>query len=224
MEKISDVSSYLSINTKILVNVLSGSYKGVYDSRIEDIEKNSIKITIPTQKGIPFPILPGTKIEVSFLTELGRFSFESTVKGRVKEKIPLIEIDYPKYLIRHEFRNYFRVETRLKIKFSILSFFEENGAPEIGKRDYVGIIKDISGGGARITTDAPLEIGDILELDILEELGTKNEIVSRVVHIYNKNDLTEAGIEFLLIKESDRDKIVKYVFQRQIELRKTLKQ
>lgn len=224
MERILDVSNYLSINTKILVNVLTGSYKGIYDSRIEDIGDKTIKITIPTQKGVPFPILPGTEIEVSFLTEQGRFSFKSIVKEKIKENILLLKIDYPTYLFRHEFRSYFRVEARLKIKFGVLNFAEIDGKPEINKHNYVGIIKDISGGGARISTDAPIEIGDILEIDLSEDLNTKNEVVSRVTHICSKNHLTEAGVEFVLIKEPDRDKIIKYVFQRQIELKKTLKQ
>ena len=116
------------------------------------------------------------------------------------------------------------MEARLKIKFGVLNFVEIDGKPEINKHNYVGIIKDISGGGARISTDAPIEIGDILEIDLSEDLNTKNEVVSRVTHIYSKNHLTEAGVEFVLIKEPDRDKIIKYVFQRQIELKKTLKQ
>lgn len=220
MEKIKDVSNYLTINTKILVNVLSGNYRGIYDSRVEDIGKDKVKIAIPTQKGIPFPINPGANLEISFLTASGRFSFNSEVLGRVRENIPVLEIKAPSYLTRFELRKYFRVETRLKIKIKTIDYVINDGNPEMIKKDYEAIVRDISGGGVRLTTDAKLESGQALELDMSEAIGTKFDIVSRVVHLYNNDDNSEAGIEFVSIKETDRDKIIKYVFQRQIELRR----
>ncbi|MBZ4672677.1 flagellar brake domain-containing protein [Deferribacterales bacterium Es71-Z0220] len=223
MEKIKDISTYLTINTKILVNVLSGNYRGIYDSRIEDIHNDKMKITIPSQKGIPFPLSPGSKLEVSFITPMGRFSFNSEVIGRTRENIPLLEIVYPEFLRRQELRRFFRVEARLKIKFRTIDYIEKDGAPEMIKKEYDGIIKDISGGGIRLTSDIQLEQGQAIELDMSEAIGTKFDIIARVVHIYNNDDKSEVGVEFITIKETDRDKIIKYVFQRQIELKRMSK-
>lgn len=220
MEVIKDISNYVTINTKIFVNVLSGDYVGMYDSRIEDIDKNGIKINIPTQKGIPFPLVPGTKLEVSFITRMGRFVFESEVIERIKENIPLLVIVYPEFLKRQELRRFYRVETRLKVKFKTIEYIEKDGFPELIKKEYYGIIKDISGGGVRLSCNIILEKGQAIELDMSHELDTKFEIIGRVVHIYNSDEKPEYGLDFVTIKENDRDKIIKYVFKRQIELKK----
>lgn len=220
MEKLKDFSGYLTINTKILVNVLSGAYIGVYDSRIEDIDNNGIKITIPSQKGVPVPLSPGAKLEVSFITSIGRFSFKSKVIGRIKENIPLLIIAYPEFLRRQELRRFFRVETRLKVKFLTIDYIMKDGIPEMIKKGYEGIIRDISGGGLRLNCDIKLEQGQAIEIDMSESLGTKFDIIARVVHVYSNIDKSDVGVEFITIKETDRDKIIKYVFQRQIELKR----
>jgi len=223
MEKLKDITSYLKINTKIFVNVLSEAYIGIYDSRIENIDNKVIKITIPSQKGVPVPLSPGAKLEVSFITQMGRFSFKSEVIGRVKENIPLLEIAYPDFLRRQELRRFFRVETRLKIKFHTIDYIMKDGIPEMIKKKYEGIVRDISGGGLRLNCDIKLEQGQAIEVDISESLGTKFNIIAIVVHVYSNVDKSDVGVEFITIKETDRDKIIKYIFKRQIELKRMSK-
>lgn len=220
MEKFKDVDSYIKVNTKILFNVLAGDYKGIYDSRIEDIKGGEIRITTPTLKGIPFPIYQNVEVEVSFLNEKGRFSFKTKVIGKIIDKIPLIQIQKPDFIFRKELRKYFRVGARLKIKFRNIVYKIRDEQPEIERTEQSAIIKDISGGGFRFISDAKINEGQAIEVFEVEGIDIKSDIICRIVSVYNEADKTEAGAEYISIKELDRDKIIKYVFQRQIELRK----
>lgn len=226
MEKIKNVNDYVHINSNIDIEVLKGNYKGIYSSRIEDINNTSIFISIPSNKSVPIPLSPGSLLEISFITDKGRFSFKSTVKGRLKDRIPMLELEKPEFILRKELRKYFRVDTRLKASVFLVNFNIEDGDVNMTRDIYDGIIKDISGGGMRILTIAPIKLDQAIEIDVNESLGARKEIFARVVNVFPrdiKSGKIEAGIEYISIKENDRDQIIKYVFKRQIELRKLSK-
>lgn len=226
MEKIKNVDQYVLINSKINVEVLKGEYKGMYSSRIEDLNKKSVYISIPTSQTLPVPLAPSTMIEISFLNAKGRFSFKTTVKKRIKDRITMLELEKPELIYRKELRKFFRVDSRIKARVFLIDFNIEDGELNMVKDTYDVIIKDISGGGMRISTVAPLQEEQAVEFDMFDELGIRKEIFGKVAKLFppeQNSGRFEAGIEFISIKENDRDKIIKYVFQRQIELRKLSK-
>ncbi|MGC8767786.1 flagellar brake protein [Calditerrivibrio sp.] len=221
MEKIKDYKNILQINTKINVGVSKGDYAGIYDSRIEDITQKHILISLPTMKGVPFPIRPGTEVDISFISNEGRFSFSSVVEGRVAEGIILLQIKKPEYIYRSELRKYFRVETRIKTKINKIFFDKQNGDILARLYSYDVMIKDISGGGVRIVSEIQFEEGDIFIFDLTEIFPGVNEIFGSIVKEYSRLEKKfEYGVEFIMIKERDRDQIIKYVFKRQIENKK----
>ncbi|MCA1932992.1 MAG: flagellar brake protein [Calditerrivibrio sp.] len=221
MEKIKEYKNYIQVNTKINVTVNSGDYRGIYDSRIEDIRQDGIYVGIPTLKGVPFPIRPGMQVEVSFIASQGRFSFDTTVEGRVTDGIPMLKLKRPEFIYRSELRKYFRVDCRLKTKvFKI--FYNISNNEVIAKLDsYDALIKDISGGGLRIQVEANFSVDDIVLLDLKDHFPGVNEIFGKIVTIFpSLNKMGEYGIEFISIRERDRDIIIKYVFKRQIEMKR----
>lgn len=226
MDKYSNVEKFIIPNTSLSVIVPKGDYRGMYNSRIEDFDSESIYITIPSARGVPIPLRPGSPIEISFINENGRFSFNSVVKDRIKGKLPLLLIEKPDTIYRKELRKFFRVETRIKVLLKTITYTLVNNSPEIKVEEYGAHTKDISGGGARIVTEAPLEIDQAVELkfDDKNKIRGLSEIFAKVVVIYENSEKVDAGLEFISIKESDRDKIIRYVFKRQIELRKMSKQ
>ncbi|MGA1845792.1 flagellar brake protein [Deferribacter abyssi] len=223
MEKITHVDNFLEPNIKVTVDVLSGEFQDRYDSRIEIVNKDFLYITVPTKNAIPAPLTPGTKIEVSFITDKGRFSFNSEVVERIKENILMLKITKPSFLTRKELRRYFRVETYLKIIICKINYNANDNIPEMLKECDYGIIKDISGGGVKLVTELPLKVENIVELDFNNTINNIKEIFGKVVRVINLNNKYEAGIEFISIRENDRDKIIQYVFKRQIELKKMQK-
>lgn len=220
MGKITNPDKYIESNTKILVEVLSGEFIGKYDSRIESVDDDYIYISLPTKNAIPAPLKPGTKIDVSFVTDKGRFSFITEVIDRVRDNIIMLKIKKPEQLFRKELRKYFRVETFLKIIVCKIVYNDNKNTPDMLKICKEGTVKDISGGGVRIFTELELDVDDIVELDFSGAINNIKEVFGKVVRVKEINGKTEAGVEFISIRENDRDKIIQYVFKRQIELKR----
>ncbi len=86
---------------------------------------------------------------------------------------------------------------------------------------------DLSGGGIRFESDAPLNVNQVLKLDLVlvpeyYNLTTLGEVVD--CRPIGSSGLFEIAITFSEIQENDRDAIVRHVFKRQSEQLRTDKQ
>lgn len=220
MEKYTNVDKFLIINQKIILDVKFGEYPGVFDSRIEDITPKTIRITMPSEKGFPVPLALGISINVSYVGDNGRFSFQSKVISRLKEQIPMLEIEKPSVVFRKELREFFRINTGAKVKI-LASYEDDKGCPVDDV--FEAYVQDISGGGMRVTGGYRLEHGQEVEIyfgDMVPELKSAKAAVMRSVA--HEDQRYEAGLKFLGMNTVDRDKVIKYVFKRQLELRKLI--
>ena len=68
------------------------------------------------------------------------------------------------------------------------------------------------GGGILIQPPHPLAIGTILELEI--DIPTEPEPILAIGQVSHMRE-SGCGVEFLLIDEADRDKVVRYIFERE---------
>jgi c-di-GMP-binding flagellar brake protein YcgR len=220
VEKYTNVDKFLIINQKIILDVKFGEYPGVFDSRIEDITPKTIRITMPSEKGFPVPLALGISINVSYVGDGGRFSFQSKVLSRLKEQIPMLEIEKPSVVFRKELREFFRINTRARVKI-LASYEDEKGSPVDDV--FEAYVQDISGGGMRVTGGYRLEHGQEVDIyfgDMVPELKSTRAVVMRSVA--HEDQRYEAGLKFLGMNTVDRDKVIKYVFKRQLELRKLI--
>jgi DNA-binding response OmpR family regulator len=88
-------------------------------------------------------------------------------------------------------------------------------------------VLDISEGGMRLATNMPLKIGQVLLLEMQLfrdlELGEKS---GRVVWVSKKESGSfsiQAGISFLDLKSSERDRLRKWIFSHEVESRESEK-
>lgn len=84
------------------------------------------------------------------------------------------------------------------------------------------MINEISGGGLRLVAQQPYTIGTILNLRF-NLPDTMIEVVGRVVRSIKPNpqkDIFWIGLMFSDITEQQRNKIVRYIFQKQMEWRR----
>ena len=113
-----------------------------------------------------------------------------------------------------ERRRYVRLDTRLKIVYTVLQK-EKNAA-------VTSETKDISGGGIRIFLSEPIPIHTFLRLTIhlpddpnpiicSGKVVWAEEFVVLQDEQRNDSDQYEAGISFTEINPKDRDRIIKYV-------------
>lgn len=218
--KYTKVDDLLFINQKIFVDVKFGIKAGSYESRFEDIRDKSILISVPSDRGAFVPLSPGLDISVLYIGDGGRYYFQSKVLGRIKETIPLIEIEKPTVIHRKELREFFRINTNAKVK---LLATRQNASANSVDNIMEAYVQDISGGGMRVSLRTRLEYNDEVEIyfsEMVPELKSTKAVVTRSVTL--EEGRYEAGLKFLNINSVDRDRVIKYVFKRQLELRKLI--
>ncbi|MBI4436910.1 MAG: PilZ domain-containing protein [Candidatus Omnitrophica bacterium] len=112
-----------------------------------------------------------------------------------------------------EKRKYVRLDTRLKITYTILKDRKNSSLSTE--------TKDISGGGIRLFLAEPVPVQSLLKLTIhLPEDPQPIVAIGRVVWTeefsilhsqQTEGKVLEAGIEFVEIEPKERDRIIKYV-------------
>lgn len=218
MEKITDVDKFLTVNQKLLIEVKVGDHAGIYDSRIEDMEKGSLHISMPSEKGVAVPLKPNTKLHVSFVMDRGRLSFKSVVEDRYMDPLPMLKVAKPDLMFREELRAFFRVDTRIPVKLMV----DIDEGDIVKQKLYEGKIIDMSGGGCRVFTPAPVKKDSIFEIFFQGSLEKLESVKVEAKRIRRVEENFEIGSEFYGISQSERDRIIKYVFKRQVELRKLI--
>lgn len=220
--EISDIEEYLTVNTRITVQIKKADYSGIYDSRVEDIEKNAILISPPSDDGKPIPMTPGTTVIVEFVNQTGRFRFESKVTGRrTQGAMSITEISVPKTISKNQLREFYRVETRIKAKLKIFYAGVPDKNMKIPHKSIDCVVIDISGGGGKLITPSWIEQNQEFILDLSDELKELENLPCSAIRVKRIQEKTEVSFRFNFTKESERNAIIKYVFKRQIELKQT---
>ena len=213
-------------NTKLMVRLADDADNTYYNSRIEDVEEETMLISMPSYKGLPVHVKKDAKILISSLTPNGRLMFESKVEGIIKEGIYMLRISLPKTGQQEQMRQFYRVPIYLRIGIVADDLKAVNEALFRGEEiDFQeASIENISGGGCRLTTKIALKENEDVILDFS---GTNVDGVDlvpcRVVRVTaQSNEKKIASLRYWNIDERVRDKLIRYVFKRQMELRQLL--
>lgn len=178
----------------------------VYKTKIENIT-DDINYTIGT------PIVHNSYVYIP-LNEIIKirsvmkdciYQFEAKVTHKETNKVNLITVTQVGPMERIQRREDFRLETLISATFTKQSDNEPHEC----------VIKDISGGGVKLTTQERLDISDRINLSFsLDGIGNFN-IGGVVVRTNNEGSNYDVGISFKDLDASDREKIVRYIFQEQ---------
>jgi c-di-GMP-binding flagellar brake protein YcgR len=134
----------------------------------------------------------------------GLYRFDTMVRHRQGSHLRLA-LPEPEALSRTQRRQYFRVPVNLPGRL-----YRPGAAAPVAIR-----LLDLSGGGARLAAAVPLTPGEAVAVEFQLQ-GHRLRIGGRVVR--TSPDHLEAGIAFIDLREAERDRIVAFSFQRQLEL------
>lgn len=222
-EKVKNLNDYLQLNTRIAVGIKGSEYAGIYDSRVEDITPKHILISHPTDGAVPVPMLPDSKLSVEYVTNDGRFYFDSTVQGRHTEgSLSFIKINIPETITRNQLREFFRVSTNIRAKMKIYYSKVPDRNMKIPHKKVDCKVVDLSGGGGKLITDSYFEKGQSFGLDLSGDIEGVDSIICTCIRSKRIMEKTEISFSFNFEKESERNQIIKYVFKRQIELKQLI--
>lgn len=213
------IDNVLQINqlVEISINDTNGNRK-IYRSRVEGKDKDFIDLASPIKDGVVIPIREGEIVNISYIDSTATYSFDSIIVSRYNKELPVIRVKKPTEVKRTQRRNFVRFDTKLKVSFNIV----RNEIADY-EQTYSGQTVDISGGGIMLATTATINKEDIVDLIInIPNIGNISAM-GKVVRVMEKNiqghEILLLGIDFIVIEERDRDKIVRFIFEKQREMR-----
>jgi c-di-GMP-binding flagellar brake protein YcgR len=214
---------YPKINEHLYIQVASSDAAEAeieYRSRIADIEDDAILIEIPMQIGKARlkKLFMGDELSVYFLTEGGiKNYFNTHVIGFKEDVIRMIRIRKP------EAEHIFKIQRR--------SFLRVTAELELAVKDALGsriLVRtdDVGGGGTSFLSDGKVKfaVADKLSCWMLlpyrngsiEHAYFEGEIV-RMKQLDNKRNLVM--LKFSSISDAERQKIIRFCFERQFDFR-----
>jgi c-di-GMP-binding flagellar brake protein YcgR len=122
---------------------------------------------------------------------------------------------------RNQLRQFVRVDVNLPLKFRIIKTENEESKKQIGKLNE-GKIVDISGGGLSFLFSRPLVPGDIVSFKFQLTTAHFSEIDAKILRVSIQESKTATcykhHVQFINIEQKLREKIVKYIFEKQRQL------
>jgi len=204
-------------NKKVSIRVIEGEYQGSYNSRIEEINDDKMILALPFMGTVPIPIRSGERIIIYSATKDAVYGVVGEVIKRQLEPLPLLHVVITGEIERVQRRNYVRVPILLNVMYRV------KGDEKI----YTTSTKDLSGGGMKIVLPEMLKIRDILQVRLeLPSPESPIDCEGKVVwidteEILNNNKLEKisyAGVEFTLIDEKERERLIRFLFNYQRSL------
>lgn len=200
--------------------------KLVYKSRVADIQDNIIIIELPINEDHPSGIsayVVGSKWQCWYMGGDGsRYDFQTEILGKRRENIPLLELKPPQkgQVTRTQRRHFVRVPTHIEIAVKTVD--------RIRNYHFLTRTIDLSGGGLAFSCSDKYVLREKDVLKIWLALPSRSH---KVVHAYavgeiirvkppeQKGENQWVSIKFTQIHETDRAKIIRACFERQLELR-----
>jgi c-di-GMP-binding flagellar brake protein YcgR len=189
--------------------------KDIYFSRVEDVGAESVLITTPFRRGFYLPPRIGRLIAVRVVADKIPYMFKANLLRYRAEQIPLWEISKPVSFYKIQLRENVRLDISLGVSLEVLAANEETKAIRT-------LTRDISAGGVQVVLANPLPVGTVVKVTVmlgadfvLETQGT----VIRLMPPMPPVDKYFAGIQFVELDPPTKQKIIRFIFAKQAELR-----
>ncbi|WP_280768248.1 flagellar brake protein [Salipaludibacillus daqingensis] len=193
-----------------------------FKSKILDHDNGQVFIDYPVDQKTKKPsfFLEGTEVRVWFMgKDQAIYLFQTEVVGKYEKKFPMLVLKDPgkEEYIRIQRRQYVRVDTNIDVAvYSSINKFTP----------FTTVTADVSGGGMALVLpeDHSISSEDIITtwLALPYQSGEMNylEVRARAIRIFKERGRIKGSFEFVDTGELDRQKIVRYCFERQLALKK----
>jgi len=190
-----------------------------YRSRVEGLLGEKLMVASPLKSGAVIPLAPGSDLKVIYTDNVAVYTYVTRVISQNKRGVSITTLETPSEIHRIQRRNFVRLDTKLKV---LLKKLDDKFIPA-GEAIPATTI-DISGGGLMFTCNTVLQMGEILEAELILSQQENVRSLGRVVRFADNpsgaRDKYSVGFEYTLIEESERDKIIRFIFMQQRELRR----
>ncbi len=200
----------LSINQKLKIQPIS--QKQVYTTYITEKTDELLTIAAPMHKNqfITFPL--GQILKLWYPGCYAVYTFTSSIVGKKPGPPPLLIIEYPSKFYRSQRRQFVRLQSLISVKVELT---------DSPKTSYQGHAINISAGGVYLVMGKNCKPGT--EINLTLQRPSLPKILGKVLRSYPSTrgaGLWEWAVEFIDITEQEQDKITKFIFAKQLELRR----
>ena len=235
-------SNFLSVGDRIAIKDSDEAYA----SKILKFKKSgkngeSIVVLAPMKGKKTVDINDGEKkYVVIFYTSAGLYRGICKIIDSYTEDdvVEVLELAVVSELERHQRREYFRIDYIDMVEFKILSYIDKSDGSLCEKKDswHIGTLTNISGGGLRFNSSEGMEDAKKIKVKFrlkdFKNIGNKDNEASEEIEFKIECDVVGVKIRnhkgikfdyrlrFTDISKSDRESIVRFVFERERWMRK----
>lgn len=170
-----------------------------------------LQITAPMAAGKSWPLEDGTPVELGWTVDGTRYTLDGKVSGTVKQGIRTnLLIDPVEEVQAAERRAFVRVPAEIDVE--IISGETDSSGQRV-MRTYPGRTSDISNGGVAVYTDAPMVVGETVDV-VLARKGTKKIPLRGAVcwtkpAPRNAGYRSSCGLQFFFLNSDEAMKVAK---------------
>ncbi len=226
------------INTSMRKNNLNDEPERIYISQLLEFDEEDeelLSIAMPIYEGKLIPLETGRRFDLYFYAQKGIYACCGEIVNRYKSNnIYVLVVRLTTELKKHQRRQYFRLETNIEVQYKVFTKDEEKYYHLMGKisddmenRPYTaGVSIDISGGGIRFVAKEGIEAGSKVLISINPSsngVECSCRAVAKVISSgksRGKENVFENRIEFVDIKDNERERLIKYIFNEERNQRK----
>ncbi len=193
------------------LEVATGSKQDYYKTIVQEVGRQSITIGLPMLNAQGLLLREGEKLQIRKVEEDAIYLFTGRVTSRMKnDNVPLYGLQISQDYKRIQRRNYVRISSILPLEYRI----KQEDSEFISTNTV-----DISGGGMKFVSDTGLQPGDLLEVKLQldnQDIRARGKVIRTEKFKDKKDNMQKLFIclEFVQIKEMDREKIISYIFKK----------
>lgn len=194
--------------------VSEGVYKGNYHSKLDETGIRIFSVIAPYTGGAVLPLQEGMKLAVVFYEDDSAYTLETKVVQRIAIPVPLFVLEMPAEIKRIQRRNFVRVPAFYPVSYQRV---DRQGLSDEKKADML----DLSGGGMKFLTREAMDKNSLLYAHLFLPSG-EFTTPAKVCRVVKQEELKrwEVSVEFYDIRERERDRIIRCVFDLQRQMRK----
>lgn len=210
-----EATKVIRIGQRVEITLGGDEDEKSYASRVEDFDERKLVIGMPMDKG--YPIIPAVneKLYVHLRTADGVYKFDSVFLSKAAHPIPVLNIQMPQEMEKHQQREFVRVNVMLPLKVRLEDEQQNLLAP------YHTKTLDISGGGIRFVMHCALREGSRVHIETneIEGLGVLRLYcqVIRSVQSSGDNKIYWIGTKFLDLPKNIQRNLIRFIFKKQRE-------
>ena len=208
---------HLAPGTGLLLETIDRGSLRQYAGKVMGLAQDALAVELPQEAMEALWRGPGQGVVVSVRLDGQLYVFDSTLLGVDGAPHPSVRLRAPERVFRVERREYYRLAKLIRPRVAEVV----GDGPD---RSLSAVIADISGGGLQFLERRPVPVGSVVRMEIpLTSVDDILEARAEVVAVRKPEEgksLYRISARFQDLPERDRRRLMQFIFQQQIELRK----